>query len=156
MELILLYIEQLLNELCPKHNLDLNLLTERERLGLIGELFCLKLWKSIEKDLALTVSYKGFQSYNKKNSNDKRRVIDLTIRWHNRLLVANEVKMANTPKERYSYLALADRDVCARFSGLNPLSKLLTISDFMFMPIEYRISLEPIIRQFSSLIELLQ
>jgi hypothetical protein len=123
-------IEQLLNELYPKCNFDLTLLTEKDNLGLLGELFWYKLLKSIEKRFRLKVSWKGVQSYNKKNPNELRRGIDFKIRRDNKFFAGIEVKNPNIPAEPYSYLALANRDVNDRFKEIKPEHKLLSISKF--------------------------
>jgi hypothetical protein len=123
-------IKKLMLEIHPYSHIDLSLLTKKDIMGLLGELYVYLLWLSICPKLGLKVVHKGINSYNKRINNDKRRVIDFVIRRKSALFIANEVKNANTPKERYSYLDLAERDISDRFAELKPYKKLLTISNF--------------------------
>lgn len=123
-------IRKLMLEIHPYKHIDLSLLTKKDIMGLLGELYVYLLWLSICPKLGLRVVHKGINSYNKRINNDERRVIDFIIRRKGALFIANEVKNANTPKERYSYLDLAERDISNRFLQLKPYKKLLTISNF--------------------------
>jgi hypothetical protein len=112
-------------------NLDLSDLTEREGLGLINESFLYSLLSSISKEFNLRVEWKGKQSYDKSQRNEKRRGADFKIyNEKGNLWLLGEAKNPLTPKKRYSRY-VAERDVNSRFMNESQAKhNVLFISNF--------------------------
>lgn len=111
--------------------LDLSDMTQKEKLGFIGESFLHSILKSVAKEFGLKVKWSGKKSYDKKLRNEKRRGVDFKLyEEHGQLFVANENKNLKNPEKQYS-LETAQNVVVNRFNDVpHAKHKALSISNF--------------------------